>query len=89
MYKRQGLGQAVEKAVVPQLLSSDKVVDVLGVRVVQMLRCRFGGDSLLPQLQLVEKSVEIPRVLLDKVVDMPVGVYNRCFVFGPRKLIVL
>ena len=69
---------------VPQLLSSDKVVDVPGVRVVQMLRCLCGGDSLLPQLQLVEKSVEIPHVLLDQVVDMPVGVYNRCLVFGSR-----
>ena len=51
--KRQGLGQTVEKTVVPQLLSSDKVVDVPGVPVVQILRCRCGGDSRLPQLQLL------------------------------------
>ena len=54
--KRQGLGQTVKKTVVPQLLSSDKVVDVPGVRVVQILRCKCGGDCRLPQVQLVEKS---------------------------------
>ena len=82
--KRQGFGQTVKKTAVPQLLSSDKVVDVPGVRVVQILRCRCGGDSRLPQLQLVAKSVEIPHVFLDKDVDMPVGVYNRCLVFWCR-----
>ena len=41
---------------VPQLHSSDKVVDVPGVRVVQILRCKCGGDCRLPQVQLVEKS---------------------------------
>ena len=35
---------------------SDNVVDVPGVRVVQILRCKCGGDSRLPKLQLVEKS---------------------------------
>ena len=57
---------------VPQLHSSDKRVDVPVVRVVQILRCKCGGDSRLPQLQLVEKSVDIPHVLLDKVVEMSV-----------------
>ena len=57
---------------VPQLLSSDKVLDVPGVPVVQILRCRCGTDSRLPQLQLAEKSVVILHVFLDKVVDMPV-----------------
>ena len=51
--KRQGSGQTVEKTVVPQLHSSDKVVTVLVVRVVQILRCKCGGDSRLPQLQLL------------------------------------
>ena len=49
--KRQGFGPTVEKTVVPQLHSSDKVVNVPGVRVAQILRCRCGGDSRLPQLQ--------------------------------------
>ena len=71
---------------VPQLHSSDKVVDVPGVRVVQILRCECGGDSRLPQLQLVEKTVEIPHVFLDKVVEMPVIVNDRCLVSGCRKL---
>ena len=56
---------------VPQLHSSDKRVDVPVVRVVQILRCKCGGDSRLPQLQL-EKSVDIPHVFLDKVVEMSV-----------------
>ena len=70
--QRQGFGQTVEKTVVPQLHSSDKRVDVPVVPVVQILRCKCGGDSRLPQLQLVEKSVDIPHVFLDKVVEMPV-----------------
>ena len=37
----------------PQLLSSDKVLDVPGVPVVQIFRCRCGADSRLPQLQLL------------------------------------
>ena len=44
---------------VPQLLSSDKVVDVLGVPVVQILRCRCGGDSRLPQLQLLRNPLRL------------------------------
>ena len=56
--QRQGLGQTVEKTVAPQLHSSDKVVDVPCVPVVQILRCRCGGDSRLPQLQLLRVGVE-------------------------------
>ena len=53
------------------------MVDVPVVRVVQILRCNCGGDSRLPQLQLVEKAVDFPHVFLDKVVDMPVIVNDR------------
>ena len=45
---------------VPQLLSSDKVVDVLGVPVVQILRCRCGGDSR-------DKVVDMPVIVNDRV----------------------
>ena len=82
---RQGFGQTVEKTVVPQLPSSDKVVDVPGVRVVQILRCRCRGDSRLPQLQLVQKIRRDSARALGQVVYMPVGAYNRCLVFGSRK----
>ena len=55
--QRQGLGHTVEKTVAPQLHSSDKVVDVPCVPVVQILRCRCGGDSRLPQLQLLRNPL--------------------------------
>ena len=52
----------------------DKVVDVLGVQVSQLL----GKTVVFPQFLLVEKKVEIPHVFLDNVVDMPVGVSTLC-----------
>ena len=57
--QRQGLGQTVEKTVAPQLHSSDKVVDVPFVPVVQILRCRRGGDSRLPQLPLLRNPLRL------------------------------
>ena len=35
-----------------------------------------------PTVAVAEKSVEIPHVFLDKVVDMPVVCNNRCLVSG-------
>ena len=57
--QRQGLGQTVEKTVAPQLHSSDKVVDVPFVPVVQFLRCRRGGDSRLSQLPLLRNPLRL------------------------------
>ena len=79
--QRQGLGQTVEKTVAPQLHSSDKVVDVPFVLVVQILRCRRGGDSRLPLLPLLRNPLRTPHAFLDKVVDMPVACNNRCFLW--------
>ena len=68
---------SAENCGVPQVHSSCQRVDVPVVRVVQILRCKCGGDSRLPQLQVVEKFVDIPHVFLDKVVEMPVGVQQQ------------
>ena len=51
--QRQGFGQTVEKTVGSAVAFLWLVVDVPGVRVVQILRCKCGGDSRLPQLQLL------------------------------------
>ena len=42
-----------------------------------------------PTVAAVENSVEIPRVFLDKVVDIPLLCYDRCLVSGCRKLRIL
>ena len=57
-------------------------------------RCAGRADSQVqawrrqssPTVAAVENSVQIPRVFLDKVVDMPLLFYDRCLVFGCRKL---
>ena len=60
---------------VPQLLSSDKVVDVLCVPSRADSQVQVWRRQSSPTVAAVEKSVEIPHVFLDKVVDTPV-VYN-------------
>ena len=42
-----------------------------------------------PTVAAVENSVEIPRLFLDKVVDIPLLCYDRCLVSGCRKLRIL
>ena len=70
--------QSVQKTIeIPQLQYIAKVVDVPGVPVVQILRYRCGGRQSSPTVAAAEKSVEIPHVFLDKVVDMPVIVNDR------------
>ena len=62
-----------------------------------MSRCAGRADSQVqvwrrqssPTVAAVENSVEIPRVFLDKVVDMPLLCNDRCLVFGCRKLRIL
>ena len=57
-------------------------------------RCEGRADSQVqawrrqssPTVAAVENFVEIPCVFLDKVVDMPFLFYDRCLVFGCRKL---
>ena len=75
--KRQGFGQTVEKTVVPQLHSYDKwsMSLVCGL-------CRFSGASVEETVVSVENSVVIPRVFLDKVIDMPLLCNDRCLVSG-------
>ena len=51
---------------------SDMVVDVLCVPVVQILRCRCGGDSRLPQLQLLRNPSRFRTLQYFFVVDVPV-----------------
>ena len=87
--KRQGFGQTVEKTVVPQLPSSDKVVTVPGVRVAQILRCKCGGDSRLPQLQLLRIPSRFRACSWTMSLTCLCCATDRCLVSGCRKLRIL
>ena len=67
---------------VPQLLSSDKVVDVSCVPVVQILRCRCGGDSRLPQLQLLRNPLRFRTCSWTRLLTCQLVCNNRCLVSG-------
>ena len=51
--QQQGFGQIVEKTVGSAVAFLLLVVAVPGLQVVQILWCKCGGDSRIPQLQLV------------------------------------
>ena len=51
--QQQGFGQTVEKTVGSAVAFLLLVVAVPGLQVVQILWCKCGGDSRIPQLQLV------------------------------------
>ena len=84
--KRQGFGQTVEKTVVPQLQffaghrhpdphgpdhSTDHRDSTVAVCIWWSMSLVCGSRRLSGAVAAVENSVEIPRVFLDKVVDMP------------------
>ena len=71
---------------VPQLLSSDKVVDVPWRAGRADAQVQVWRRQSSPTVAVAEKSVETPHVFLDKVVDMPVVCNNRCLVSWSRKL---
>ena len=69
---------------IQQIIEFVFVVDVPGVAghadsLVQVWRRQSS-----PTDAIAENSVEIPRVFLDKVVDMPLLCNGRCLVFGCR-----
>ena len=66
--------------------SSDKVVDVLCVPVVQILRCRCGGDSRLPPLQLLRNPSRFCMLQYFFVVDVPVVQVHLCVQSWTRSL---
>ena len=73
----------------PQLHSSDKVVTVPRCAGRAGFQMQVWRRQSSPTVAAVENSVEIPRVFLDKVVDIPLLCYDRCLVSGYRKLRIL
>ena len=79
--------QSVQKTIeIPQLQYIDKVVDVPGVPVVQILRYRCGGDSRLPQLQLLRNPSGFRTLQYFFVVDVPVVQVHLCVQSWTRSL---
>ena len=65
--------KVVDMPVVAQLQYVDKVVDFPACRSCCFSRCPSREDSPIPQLTIVEKTVEIPQLQYSlKMVDVPV-----------------
>ena len=75
--QRQGFGQTVEKTV-GSAVAFLVVVAVPGWRVVQILWCKCGGDSRLPQMQLIRTCSWTRSLTCLRCVN------GRCLVFGCR-----